>query len=282
MNNNMGYKEDLRVEKKKKKYKKKKNKQSNEALNVFIVLFIFVACMSCFYFVITRLEDTNNDGRLIDELFKGKMEELDLNDKDVKMLYDIFVEDNAVKLLYGEKLNKSIHSKLFFTYNALRDDFEEVSCNDMGLVIIYDESNYVEAMCSMDVERSEIIEDMEEEIRTKTTYGISEKVFKKKYKELFGDSEYEKLDFEYNLGQTMHYDSRSKMYVKYYNEVGSSTDNVSAAFREANLRSNKLILSINYVTTTQAGAKREYYVNYTFEKNDDNKYVFINREEFDD
>ena len=84
-----------------------------------------------------------------------------------------------------EKLNKSIHSKLFFTYNALRDEFEEVSCDEMGLVILYDESNYVSGMCSI-VPKYEKIEDMEKEIRTKTSFGISEKKFKKKFKELFG------------------------------------------------------------------------------------------------
>ena len=65
----MSYKDELVVDKKTKKRKKKR--KSNEALNVFIVLFIFVACMSVFYFVLTRVEDTNNDGRLIDELFRG-------------------------------------------------------------------------------------------------------------------------------------------------------------------------------------------------------------------
>ena len=97
----MSYKDELVVDKKTKKRKKKR--KSNEALNVFIVLFIFVACMSVFYFVLTRVEDTNNDGRLIDELFRGKMEELDLNNKDVSMLYNIFVEDNQLKLEYGER-----------------------------------------------------------------------------------------------------------------------------------------------------------------------------------
>ena len=44
-------------------------------------------------------------------------------------------------------------------------------------------------------------------------------------KELFGDdAEYEKLDFEYSLGQIMHYDSRSDMYVKYYNEVNKDKE----------------------------------------------------------
>ena len=277
----MGFKEDLVVDNPKKKKKKKKRKQGNEVLNVFIVLFIFVASMSIFYFVITRLEDTNNDGQLIDELFKGKQEELDLSNKDVGMLYNIFVEDNPIKQEYGEKLNKSIHSKLFFTFNALKEDFVEVNCDEMGLVILYDESNYVDAMCSMDVQKSEKIEEMEKEIRTRSTVGIDEKKFKKKFIELFGEeAEYEKLDFEYNLGQVMHYDSRSNMYVKYYNTVEESQDVISAAFNEATLRSNKLILSINYVTTTSTGAKREYYVNYTFKKND-NKYTFIEREEFD-
>lgn len=275
----MSYKDELVVDKKTKKRKKKR--KSNEALNVFIVLFIFVACMSVFYFVLTRVEDTNNDGRLIDELFRGKMEELDLNNKDVSMLYNIFVEDNQLKLEYGEKINKSIHSKLFFTYNALRDDFEEVSCDEMGLVILYDESNYVSGMCSI-VPKSEKIEEMEKEIRTKTSYGITEKKFKKKYKELFGeDAEYSKLDFEYSLGQIMHYDSRSKMYVKYYDEVEEVDDIISASFKDATLRGKELILGINYVTTTLAGAKREYYVNYTFKKIDDKKYVFVSREEFD-
>lgn len=275
----MSYKDELVVDKKTKKRKKKR--KSNEALNVFIVLFIFVACMSVFYFVLTRVEDTNNDGRLIDELFRGKMEELDLNNKDVSMLYNIFVEDNQLKLEYGEKINKSIHSKLFFTYNALRDDFEEVSCDEMGLVILYDESNYVSGMCSI-VPKSEKIEEMEKEIRTKTSYGITEKKFKKKYKELFGeDAEYSKLDFEYSLGQIMHYDSRSKMYVKYYDEVEEVDDIISAAFKDATLRGKELILGINYVTTTLAGSKREYYVNYTFKKIDDKKYIFVSRDEFD-
>lgn len=276
----MSYKDELVVDKKTKKRKKKKRK-SNEALNVFIVLFIFVACMSGFYFVITRLEDTNNDGKLIDELFRGKMEELDLNNKDVSMLYNIFVEDNQLKLEYGEKLNKSIHSKLFFTYNALRDELEEVSCDEMGLVILYDESNYVSGMCSI-VPKSEKIEEMEKDIRTRTSYGISEKSFKKKFKELFGeDAEYEMLDFEYSLGQIMHYDSRSKMYVKYYDDIEDVDDIISAAFKDATIRGNQLILGINYVTTTLAGAKREYYVNYTFKKTKDKKYVFVEREEFD-
>lgn len=275
----MSYKDELVVDKKTKKRKKKR--KSNEALNVFIVLFIFVACMSVFYFVLTRVEDTNNDGRLIDELFRGKMEELDLNNKDVSMLYNIFVEDNQLKLEYGEKINKSIHSKLFFTYNALRDDFEEVSCDEMGLVILYDESNYVSGMCSI-VPKSEKIEEIEKEIRTKTSYGITEKKFKKKFKELFGeDAEYSKLDFEYSLGQIMHYDSRSKMYVKYYDEVEEVDDIISAAFKDATLRGKELILGINYVTTTLAGSKREYYVNYTFKKLDDKKYVFVSRDEFD-
>ena len=275
----MSYKDELVVDKKTKKRKKKR--KSNEALNVFIVLFIFVACMSVFYFVLTRVEDTNNDGRLIDELFRGKMEELDLNNKDVSMLYNIFVEDNQLKLEYGEKINKSIHSKLFFTYNALRDDFEEVSCDEMGLVILYDESNYVSGMCSI-VPKSEKIEEMEKEIRTKTSYGITEKKFKKKFKELFGeDAEYSKLDFEYSLGQIMHYDSRSDMYVKYYDEVEEVDDIISAAFKDATLRGKELILGINYVTTTLAGAKREYYVNYTFKKIDDKKYIFVSRDEFD-
>ena len=276
----MSYKDELVVDKKTKKRKKKR--KSNEALNVFIVLFIFVACMSAFYFVITRLEDTNNDGRLIDELFRGKMKELDLNNKDVSMLYNIFVEDNQLKLEYGEKLNKSIHSKLFFTFNALREEFKEVSCDEMGLVILYDESNYVSAMCSMDFQETDKIENKEKEIRTRTTYGISEKKFKKKYKELFGeDAEYKKLDFEYSLGQIMHYDSRSDMYVKYYNKVESNTEVISAAFKDATLRSNKLTIGINYVTTTMAGAKREYYVNYTFKKLDEHKYKFLERKEFD-
>ena len=278
MENGTTYKDDLKVEKKKKKKKKKK---SNEVLNVFVVLFIFVASMSIFYFVLTRLEDTNNDGRLIDELFKGNSEELDLNNEVVSNLYNIFVEDNQVKLMYGEKLNNSIHSKLFFTYNALRNDFVEVSCEEMGLVILYDESNYVTAMCSMEFAETDKIEEKEQEIRTKTTYGIAEKSFRNKYKELFGEEvEYEKLDFEYSTDQIMHYDSRSKMYVKYYNDTTSTGDVVSAAFRDATLRGNQLVLGINYVTTTSAGAKREYYVNYTFKTND-KKYVFINREEFD-
>ncbi len=275
----MSYKDELVVDKKTKKRKKKK--KSNEALNVFIVLFIFVACMSAFYFVITRLEDTNNDGRLIDELFRGKMKELDLNNKDVSMLYNVFAEDSQLKLEYGEKINKSIHSKLFFTYSSLREEFKEVSCDEMGLVILYDESNYVSGMCSI-VPKSEKIEDMEKEIRTKTSYGISEKTFKKKFKELFGkDAEYEKLDFEYSLGQIMHYDSRSDLYVKYYDDTEEVDDVISAAFKDATIRGNKLILGINYATTTLAGAKREYSVNYIFKKTNDKKYVFVSREEFD-
>lgn len=278
----MSYKDELTVDKKKKNKKKRRKSNSNDALTVFIVLFIFVACMSVFYFAITRLEDTNNDGRLIDELFKGKMEELDLTNEDVSMLYNVFAEDSQLKLEYGEKINKSIHSKLFFTFTSLREEFKEVSCDEMGLVILYDESNYVSAMCSMDFQETDKIENKEKEIRTRTTYGISEKKFKKKYKELFGDdAEYEKLDFEYSLGQIMHYDSRSDMYVKYYNEVESNTEVISAAFKDATLRSNKLILGINYVTTTMSGAKREYYVNYTFKKLDEHKYAFLKREEFD-
>ncbi len=277
----MSYKDELTVDKKKKKHKKRKKRNSNKVLNVFIVLFIFVACMSVFYFVITRLEDSNNDGRLIDELFKGKMEELDLSNEDVSMLYNIFAEDSQLKLEYGEKISKSIHSKLFFTYNALKDSFEEVSCDDMGLVILYDESNYVSALCSMEFQETDKIDDKEREIRTRTTYGISEKKFKKKYKELFGeDAEYKTLDFEYSLDQIMHYDSRSKMYVKYYNKTDNSGNVVSAAFREATFRNNILVLGINYVVTTTTGKKREYYVNYTFKKNDKN-YLFIEREEFD-
>lgn len=278
----MSYKDELVVDKKKKKHKKRRKNSSNEVLNVFIVLFIFVACMSVFYVVITRLEDTNNDGRLIDELFKGKMEELDLTNEDVSMLYNIFAEDSQLKLEYGEKINKSIHSKLFFTFNALREEFKEVSCDEMGLVILYDESNYVSAMCSMDFQETDKIENKEKEIRTRTTFGISEKKFKKKYIELFGeDAEYKKLDFEHSLGQIMHYDSRSDMYVKYYNEVKSNTEVISAAFKDATLRSNELTIGINYVTTTMAGAKREYYVNYTFKKLDDHKYKFLERKEFD-
>ena len=278
----MSYKDELVVDKKKKKHKKRRKNSSNEVLNVFIVLFIFVACMSVFYVVITRLEDTNNDGRLIDELFKGKMEELDLTNEDVSMLYNIFAEDSQLKLEYGEKINNSIHSKLFFTFNALREEFKEVSCDEMGLVILYDESNYVSAMCSMDFQETDKIENKEKEIRTRTTYGISEKKFKKKYKELFGeDAEYKKLDFEHSLGQIMHYDSRSDMYVKYYNEVKSNTEVISAAFKDATLRSNELTIGINYVTTTMAGAKREYYVNYTFKKLDDHKYKFLERKEVD-
>ena len=79
----------------------------------------------------------------------------------------------------------------------------------------------------------------------------------------------------------MHYDSRSDMYVKYYNEVESNTEVISAAFKDATLRSNKLTIGINYVTTTMSGAKREYYVNYTFKKLDEHKYKFLERKEFD-
>ena len=162
----MSYKDELVVDKKTKKRKKKK--KSNEALNVFIVLFIFVACMSAFYFVITRLEDTNNDGRLIDELFRGKMKELDLNNKDVSTLYNIFVEDNQLKLEYGEKLNKSIHSKLFFTYNALRDDFEDIAA---GVI----DEEYIKTIVDKTIEES--LESLEGDI-TETVNKVSDDIVK--------------------------------------------------------------------------------------------------------
>ena len=269
-----------KIVKKKDIRRKKKKKKRNKIKTVFIVLSIFLILMGLLFIYTLSLDDSNSDGALIDDVFLGEMKKLDLTDKNVNKLYHLFLEDSIFKRKYAEGLNKTIESRLYYTYlNLTDDDFEEVRCDDVGLVILYDENNILKALCYPTTYTDEI-DTMEKEIRNNSTLGIDASIFKDKYRELFGDVQFDTLDFDYSVGQLMHYDSRSNKYLKYYAESGSVGYDIEGSFKEATLRGRKLKITISYTEEDFDGETTQYDIVYNFEKNkDSNKYIFMNREE---
>ena len=268
--------------KKKTNKKKRKVKHKYRIRYIFFALFIFVVIMGILLMVIKSHEDSNNDGALIDDVIQGEVQELDLSNKDVKYLYELFVENTSFKLDYAIGLNSDIYSRLYYTYLSFNeDDFKQVSCNDAGLVILYDEDNYFKALCSTNTTYPMEIDEMERVIRDNYTYGINNEDFEKRYKEIFGNVEYSTHDFEYSIGQTLHYDSRTDMYLKYHSETGGVAGiSIEGTFKKATLRRNKLIITISYLTEDLSGTLRQYDVAYQFEKDKDtDKFIFMKREE---
>ena len=265
---------------KKKKHKRKK-KKTNKIKNIFIMLLIFLLFMGIILIVAFSHEDSNNDGALIDEIIQGEVKKLDLTNKDVNRLYNLFLENSSFKIDYAEGLNNSIESRLYYTFLSFnKDDFEEVRCSDVGLVILYDEHNFFKALCSTNTTYPEDLYAMETEIRSNNTYGIKVDKFKNKYVELFGNVEFDKLDFYYSSGQVMHYDSRTDMYLKYYTESGGVGSDIEGTFKSASLRGRKLEIIITYQITDFDDEVQVYDVVYKFEKNKKtNNFIFMSREE---
>lgn len=265
----------------KKKKMKRKKKKTNKIKNIFIMLLIFLMFMGILLVVAFSHEDSDNDGALIDEIIQGEVQKLDLSNKDVNRLYNIFLENSSFKIDYAEGLNNSIESRLYYTYLTLSDnDFEEVRCNDVGLVVLYDENNYFKALCSTNTTYPEELYEMEKEIRSNNTYGIKINKFKKKYVELFGNVEFKEDDFYYSAGQVMHYDSRTDMYLKYHTESGGNSSIIDGTFKSASIRGKKLELVITYQITDFDDEVEIYDVVYKFEKDKKtDNFIFMSREE---
>lgn len=268
------------VQKKDLKQKTRKRKRkSHKVRNIFIALLIFLVIMGAILLVALSHEDSNNDGALIDEVLQGEQKELDLDDKTVKKLFNLYSETSVFKINYAEGLNNNVEPRLYYTYLSLsEDDLEEVRCSDVGLVILYDEDNYFKALCSLNTTYPEEIDVMESEIRSNNTTGIEASSFEEKYKALFGNVAYDKIDFEYMPGQIMHYDSRTDSFVKYYSETGGTGIDIDALFKSAVSRNKKLEMTITYNITAMDGDIESYDVVYKFEKSKEtNDYIFMSR-----
>ena len=260
--------------------KRRKKKKNNSLRNIFIFLIIFLCIMGGLFYIIQTTEDTNKDGSLVDDIVFGETKELDLTNKTVNRLYNLFVEDSIFKRNIAKGLNDTVNSRLFYTYLTLKDEyFKEVSCNDAGLIIIYGKDSTIDGLCSLNTTYPEEIDLMEQEIRASTTYGIKLDKFKKKYKEVFGDVVFAEENFYYEPLQLMYYDSRTGMYLKYGVEyLEEEIITLKASLKEATLRGNKLIIVISYEETEKEETINTYNISYTFEKNKEtNKYYFMSR-----
>ena len=268
------------VTKKDLKHKRKKKKK-NKILNVFIFLLIYLVIMGIIFLITLSVEDSDSDGALIDDVFQGEIKTLDISDEDVSRLFNLFVEDTALKVKYGEKLNNDVEARLFYSYLTLKDkNFSEVDCNDVGLVILYDNDNKYNALCSLNTTYPEEIDIMEKEIREGSTYGVEVNTLKKKYEQLFGKVKFEVKDFYYEQNQIMHYDSRADLYLMYHLDTDEKKIEIDGLFKKATLRGKTLELTITYHETQRNNEIKVYDVLYKFEKNKEkDNYVFISRTE---
>lgn len=260
---------------------KSKKKKRNKILNVFIFLLIFLAIMGIIFLITLSVEDSDSDGALIDDVFQGEIKTLDISDEDVSRLFNLFVEDTPLKVKYGEKLNNDVEARLYYSYLTLKDkNFTEIKCRDVGIVILYDEDNNYNALCSLNTTYPEEIDKMEEEIRENSTFGVEVNTLKTKYKNLFGEVKFEVKDFYYEQNQIMHYDSRADMYLMYYFDTEEKKIEIDGLFKKATLRGRTLELTITYHEMQRDKETKVYDVVYKFEKDKKtDNYIFISRTE---